>query len=145
MYSVPLRPIGEQNRGIMKREIKFRAWDKIKKRMYLDIQLQYSEGKWLALPYGSHAEPLESFDLMQYTGLKDKNGKEIYEGNILNWGRHIGNKKPLNEIVQWYQKDGFCGFRLKSTKDDTYMPINPFNLKLEVIGNIYENESLLSK
>ena len=81
---------------------------------------------------------VKRFELMQYTGLKDKNGREIYEGDIVNVN-HYGGTKRL-ETVQIYTTGGFAD-------------IHPFQgdgyhwsaSKCEVIGNIYENPELLEQ
>jgi len=122
------------------RDIKFRAWDKEEKEMYLweaDKLAERSifEADW-EMPslfdeilWGSHPEMI----LMQYTGLKDKNGKEIYEGDIVkdqagdNWEVYfdlgqflLKNKILLDTPISLYQE-----------------PV------VEVIGNIYENPELI--
>lgn len=85
--------------------------------------------------------------LMQFTGLKDKNGKEIYEGDIVQWsdGDYDSRYNPriatvaFNPDIQfvpiWKEIDpfGFANFAYKNTEKH-----------LEIIGNIYENKDLLT-
>ena len=115
----------------MMREIKFRAWHKSNKTMWgvfkLGIYSAYSilsDGK-----ISSHFEAYnDEFELMQFTGLKDKTGKEIYEGDKLVWNK----KRGVNVIFLngCWKAGGFC--------------LADFNKqKLEVIGNIYEEKELL--
>ncbi|MGK8427376.1 YopX family protein [Bacillus cereus] len=111
------------------REIKFRAWDKEFKQ-FSDMALNY---KIADINYYT------DYEWMQYTGLKDKNGKEIYEGDILD----DPEEKPLyvefsTKFAAFCFVDKFdpCGPTFYTTKDLHYED-------LKVIGNIYENPELL--
>jgi len=132
------------------REIKFRAWDKKTKVMIYDIQdhrdcddcLGERGGAKDFLEYGceNFGDFLNSdrFDVMQYTGLKDKNGKEIYEGDIVDLDSWAGTQ----QIV--FIEGAFC---LANEKGDYVGDIHycqhAGRKQSEVIGNIYENPELL--
>ncbi len=123
------------------REIKFRAWDTQLKRMY--------ENYANVSGYGVHCEiarPVETQSeqhiVMQYTGLLDKNGKEIYEGDIIN----LLPDGYVSELatVEWdTEKASFIYRRISElelvNKQGIYVNWEP----IEVIGNIYENPELL--
>jgi len=106
------------------REIKFRAWDK------------KSKG-WRYWVLGRDCMcDLEIYDFLthygQYTGLKDKNGKEIFDGDIVD----INGCK--NRVVEW--DEDWCGFYLSRELN----PVGYFlSEEYEIIGNIYENPELL--
>ena len=115
------------------REIKFRAWHKEKKEMdYLGKIFPAISDDWFAmsssLGLGTHEE--NNYELMQYTGLSDKLGKEIYEGDIV--------KNVIGSITDI----GTVGFKDGCFVADTWYPeSNDSEAKsCEVIGNIYENK-----
>lgn len=121
------------------REIKFRAWDKKEKRMYhfndywIDNEHQ-SMAFMIAEPQsGLYCLDFDEHDLsepMQYTGLKDKAGKEIYEGDILQMYFRNNQKAGTPFPVAW--NDKHAAFTDWWPREG-----------VEVIGNIYENPSLL--
>ena len=116
------------------REIKFRFWDKIDKKMLYDYTLEEANINLAKI------EPLNEYEIMmQYTGLKDKNGKEIYEGDILH-----SDKSELEHvyIIEWSNKDDYCGFVTVSKKYGLRTFLNKDFKNSEVIGNIYENPEL---
>lgn len=90
-----------------------------------------------------------AIEIMQYTGLKDKNGKEIYEGDILRWTNSVEDSFELYEVL--YREDlAAYVTRLigrKVTPELTYfntgMIEDTETDEIEVIGNIYENPDLL--
>lgn len=142
------------------REIKFRAWDKHQKKMIPVPRLLFGDdGSSLTLMVWTkvtkHDYMLtvgESCELMQYTGLKDKNGKEIYEGDIVRLEKN-------NYQIIWNEYE--CKFCLLSCKyndlenladsDDENKKDMYFNESLgnfegnycKIVGNIYENPELL--
>ena len=139
----------------MSKEIKFRAWDKKNHKMLAFDEIDVYIGDYGTTLEGAFkivTKQSPKCELMQYTGLKDKNGKEIYEGDITKW--HYGG----NWEVVW--SDGHSnigepddewgnqvGFIIQSQeKDDMgYPKTEPLasDRIYEVIGNKYENPELL--
>lgn len=114
------------------RPIKFRAWDINQKVYDVPTTIKYDDS--------GHIESVDTyhgllhdgeFELEQYTGLKDKNGKEIYEGDIILWV----NSLNLKGTVKW------CGVSFWVDTNNELLHL--IGLICTVIGNVHENLELL--
>ncbi len=129
------------------REIKFRAWDKKEKKI-LDwffihgIYQRIDKEKPIGLNIfdGIDERKVIDFELMQFTGLKDKNGKEIYEGDLIKYSAPA-IRDEIYTIV-WRSTEWQTRFQKKS-KSGGLTDIGLNSARGEVIGNIYENPELL--
>lgn len=123
----------------MNRIIKFRAWLIDAKKWYnVDITDSSSVGV-LNVNY--------KYELCQFTGLLDKNGKEIYEGDVMHGGFE-GHKS--NRVVKWSDQNGAFFVLSNSATEkvdwDDCLTAERINIaEYEVIGNIYENPELLKE
>ena len=123
---------------------KFRAWTEEGKVMYYDVY-PFKDGT-LLLNYDGFAfdeVPASDFILMQSTGLKDKNGKEIFEGDVVKY--EVGRNTYMEEVA--YDKN-FAGFGVKDAKANIVFTFGEIAediglISLEVIGNIWEDGELL--
>jgi len=131
------------------RKIKFRVWDKKEKKMYLAKEA----GKYIVISGGRWQGINKDFILMQYTGLKDKNGKEIYEGDLLRETHpNLPWAKKGQMLLECLWDEKYAGFYLISRRvigDEmevgTRWAVKAQNKHAEVIGNIYENPELLAE
>lgn len=115
----------------MKREIKFRAWDRVRKIMVNVVMLSFEQDVLGfddsdAIEYGNTRD----FELMQYTGLKDVNDTEIYEGDIVEGG--IEGRRSLIKISSYDW--------LKQALEDEF---NKTYCNYKIIGNKFQNPELL--
>ena len=114
------------------REIKFRAWNVLDKKMlnWGDI---FHLPAWEIFPGTPEQRP---FNIMQYTGMEDKNGREIYEGDIIKYDDAGG--EAHTQVVRYDDEMGAFGCDRGALMDH-------FNCmwEIEVLGNIYENPEIL--
>ena len=126
------------------REIKFRAWDKEHKRW-----TNYSIADDLPRFYDKHTgcwktdKEGKRFILSQYTGLKDKNNREIYEGDVIkaiSFARWIG-------VVEYSDENSAFIFDDldKKYRGDSIVFMSQFDQGFKILGNIYENPGLLEE
>lgn len=117
------------------REIKFRQWIPQSNRMDCNIGMT-GDGEWT----GFSKVTWSRYPVMQYTGLKDKTGKEIYEGDIVIIKWFEGEDYELF-VCQW--DDEMASFEFKDLEEcPTYLGGGSYD-KIEIIGNIYEDKNLL--
>ena len=122
------------------RELKFRAWIK-NYNCYADV-LGFEQGRlFIQFQSGERSQhrlyvPIEDCILEQYTGLRDKNGEEIYEGDIVEYDYYIRNSKSYRVKEKVMFDD--MGARLGNDRIRNCSNV-------EVIGNINENMDLLEK
>lgn len=133
------------------REIKFRAWDKTHKRFidkhsfainFNPVDDKQFHGTIIKLGYHE-----DLYELMQYTGLKDKNGKEIFEGDIVE-AEITKEKKAITKV--WYFAPTWMLADYTTGKLCGSYEMSDFgrgeNLEdIEIIGNIYENPELVER
>ena len=147
------------------REIKFRAWDKKCKIMLVGEHVKvrlFAGSAEVESAYGrGDTDSTDKWDkndyiLMQYTGLKDKNGKGIYEGDVVEYKSAMWRKEQIARVLfgrYFHQNEGgyngvdCLGFFLADEEGDCIFCDDGWDKDagIEVVGNIYENPELLDK
>lgn len=125
---------------------KFRAWDGAKKEMFKDTFAITESGQVIVVEQEFVTSPpdyvfVDHLTIMQSTGLKDKNGKEIFEGDIVDY-------KGREAVVKWHGSYASFIYRFVDGLKERVSEWDPLFLAcyhFEVIGNIYENPELLEE
>lgn len=125
---------------------KFRAWLKEEKRMTDVSEMTFIDGEVYLISDVTGFYAYEEFKLMQSTGLKDKNGKEIYEGDIVKFS-DCDNDAYVTPVV-WDNNYACFGVSFSGKYPISFDYLEEFYTELkdiEVVGNIYENPELLGE
>jgi uncharacterized phage protein (TIGR01671 family) len=121
------------------REIKFMAYHRAKKWTCSVESLHLMENYPFVI-VGGNKYLLTDIELMQYTGLSDKNGVEIYEGDIVQIYSKVSKTSTKGGI---FYESRACAFMVDDSIFQQYLPITESD-DVEVVGNIYENMELLN-
>ena len=125
---------------------RFRAWDNLDKKMRVVEAINFNRGEFESIGYDiTFLRGADEVELMQSTGLKDKNGQEIFEGDIVQFEDcyEVSDFLYINTgIIEWCQG----GFHV-TNRDSVLMEdlLDGDSLDVTIIGNIYENPELLEE
>lgn len=127
------------------RELKFRVWSEEDKQYRTDCKLRYLFTSPTGLPSTVYNDEGDRFDIEQYTGLKDKNGEEIYEGDIVEEDIDFNSKMTDGTFrygVYW-DECSLCWALDPIGEEGIHNELWQTNLSRRVVGNIHENGDLL--
>ena len=119
----------------MNREFKFRAWDKDENVMFYPVVIDYGDYSLRDLTGRWH--DMINCELLQYIGLKDCNGREIYEGDINKYGYVV------TYVGDTYESLGMnCGWYLQRNDFESWYELKCYSIEIEIVGNIFEMSKL---
>lgn len=120
------------------REIKFRAWDEEAQKMSYSTIEHFDDMLGFRFNHFETDEPI----FMQYTGLRDKNGREIYEGDIIETTHKMKGESWLLRYRVFFNEKGYWDAKSIDEEKPYIMCYNGFH-RCKKIGNIYENPELV--
>jgi uncharacterized phage protein (TIGR01671 family) len=125
------------------REIKFRAWDRISNQTYDVVYIDFEDQEVGIINFEDRTRKFDDVQLLQYTGLHDKNDTEVYEGDLT---RSLPDGNEPREIFQVVWMEARFELHGVVTDKNWGMRIRPLHDVGDyvVIGNIYENPELLT-
>ncbi len=133
------------------RELKFRAWDKLEKRMRKVVSLHWQGDKLVSAKLEGENEPIpieRRLVIEKFISLKDENNKNIYAEDIVEV-KHSDWTEPTIHVVKWCGDEKYPAFNLRPELDET---VNNLALaaqsdffSVKVVGNVHENPELLEE
>ena len=133
------------------REIKFRAWDNLEKRMRKVVSLHWQGDKLVSAKLEGDNEPIPiegRLVIEKFISLKDENNKNIYAEDIVEV-KHSDWAEPTIHVVKWCGDEKYPAFNLKPELDET---VNNLALaaqsdffSIKIVGNVHENPELLEE
>ena len=126
------------------REIKFRAWHKEIEKMFSVLKIDFVD-EWVTMwskIAGQSYDWIDNLVLLQYTGLKDSYGEEIFEGDIVEITLTRTQETRRGEVIYY---DGNACYLVKTTMEDYFSFMSADICKIEVLSNIYEKKELLDE
>ena len=118
---------------------RFRAWDKLNNEMSVVEQINFNRGEFESIGYGiSSLRGADKIELMQSTGLKDKNGKEVFVGDIIKCTRGCPHEVYIEKEYGGTYIGGMPAIYLKGIREGYAWTEHE-----EILGNVYENPELL--